>query len=118
MDSQWVLTTSQAIDGDREHLMALNEVTRDHLTGLVDGKERTIPYSLITKTELIDTGGLDGPSNAQTPWSTDLKQLFKIAIDETNRSHQERVDARNLLKALVLVRVGGAKAFLEEYDIR
>lgn len=118
LDPQWVLTTSQAIDGAREHLITFSEMTLDHLTGLVDGKERTIPYSLITKTEIIDTGELNSLSSAQTRWSTDLKQIFKLAIDEAKRLRQERVDARNLLNALVLSRTGPAKAFFDEYDIR
>ena len=57
-------------------------------------------------------------SGAEYTWNNDLKQIFRVAIEEARLTQQEKVDALHLLHALIRVRKGGAKRFLDEIDIR
>lgn len=116
----WYITTVHPVDGATGHLIDLVRMNKDHVEGLVNGMPRLLSYADIEKVELIDKG--DGvvfwrPPGADYRWNNDLKQIFRVAIEEARLDDAVKVDADHLLRALSKVRKGEAEPFLDEYGI-
>ena len=91
----------------------------DRLVGIVNDKERILPYDVISKIEIVDTRqSMSNRFNRPYQWAPALKQIFRAAIEEARLARKDQVDARHLLNALIRVRKGDAVRFLNEYDIQ
>ena len=116
---QWYITTNRPVDGTLEHLISYRDLLTDRFVGVVDGQEQVVPYELISKIEVVETRqSTTNRFNLPYQWALELKQIFRVAIEEASLARQDRVDARNLFNALIRVRKGDAKQFLDEYDIQ
>jgi hypothetical protein len=117
-DTLWVFKTSEPVAGQNEHVVSLREFTTEYFEGETEGKVYQIPHDLIIETGRLDIGQFWFNPSGVLSWSDEVRQVLKIAIEEARLSKAEKVDAWHLLYALVRLRKGEAKKFLDDYDIR